>query len=69
MPKRTPPDEGGLALIERYESAIITARMERLPADAEPAEQARERADVTALAARIGDALRANYFARTSSHE
>jgi hypothetical protein len=69
MPKRTPPDEGGLALIERYESAIITARMERLPADAEPAEQARERADVTALAARIADAMRANYFTRTSSHD
>jgi hypothetical protein len=63
VPKHTPADEG-LELIARYESAIIDARMERLPADLDPADEARERADVTALAARIGAGMRADYHAR-----
>jgi hypothetical protein len=63
VPKHTTPDEG-LELIARYESAIIDARMERLPADLDPADEARERADVTALAARIGAGMRADYHAR-----
>jgi hypothetical protein len=62
-PPRTPPDDG-FELIARYESAIIDARMERLSADLDPDDVARERADVAALAARIGAGLRADYHAR-----
>jgi hypothetical protein len=38
--------------------------MERLSTDLDLAEQVRERANVTALAARIADATRADYHAR-----
>jgi hypothetical protein len=65
VPKHTTPDEG-LELIARYESAIIEARMQRLQGTGlDPAAVARERADVTGLAATIAERLRADYRART----
>jgi hypothetical protein len=64
-PSRTPPD-AGLALIHRYEAAVIDSRMERLDGSGmDAADVARERAAVTALAATIGERLRADYLART----
>jgi hypothetical protein len=65
MPKRTLPNEG-LALIHRYEAAVIDSRMERLQGSGlDAADVARERASVTALAATIAERLRADYLART----
>ena len=56
-------------MIERYQRALVEARMERLQgAGLDPADVARERADVTALASRIASRMRADYLARTS-HE
>ena len=64
-PPRTPPD-AGLALIERYEAAVIESRMDRLDGSGlDAADVARERAAVIALAATIGERLRADYLART----
>jgi hypothetical protein len=64
-PPRTPPD-AGLALIARYEAAVIDGRMQRLDgAGLNATDVARERAAVTALAATIGERLRADYLART----
>lgn len=64
-PPRTPRD-AGLALIQRYEAAVIESRMERLDgAGLDAADVARERAAVIALAATIGERMRADYLART----
>ncbi len=64
-PSRTPPD-AGLALIDRYEAAVIESRMERLHgAGLDAADVARERAAITTLAATSADRLRADYRART----
>jgi hypothetical protein len=64
-PPRTPPDPG-LELIAHYQAAVIASRMERLDGSGmDAADVARERAAVTALAATIGERLRADYLART----
>ena len=63
---RTPPD-AGLALIQRYEAAVIESRMERLGGSGlDAADVERERATVTALATTIGERLRADYLTRTA---
>ena len=64
-PPRTPPGVG-LALIHRFEAAVIDRRMERLDGSSlDAADVARERAAATALAATIGERLRADYLTRT----
>lgn len=64
-PRRTQPD-AGLALIDRYQAAVIDSRMERLDGSGmDAADVARERAAVTALATTIAERLRADYLART----
>jgi hypothetical protein len=64
-PPRTPPD-AGLALIDRFEAAVIESRMDRLQGSGLDADDVkRERATTTALAGAIGERLRADYRART----
>ena len=54
------------ATLARYQAAVIENRMERLDGSGlDAANVARERTAVAALAATIGERLRADYLART----
>ena len=65
MPRRAPVDPG-LQLIANYQQAIVTARMEYLSTGGHTADVIeQERTVVKALAARYGEALRADYLARS----
>ena len=63
------PHDLGLQQIDAYQRAIIDARMAHLRGAVgySAAELNREHANVEALSARIGDALRADYLARARS--
>ena len=58
------PKDAGLEQIDAYERAIIQCHVDRF-AGHPPDVIAQERATVAPLAARIGDALRHDYLARS----
>ncbi len=60
-------EDPGLALIDRYQAAIVQSHMDHVRGNRQtPAVIAQERASVESLAGRIGDAMRAEYRARNT---
>ena len=65
MKRRTPTNDPGLQLIAAYEAAIVTAHDQKIDLGVSTEEVERQRPAVVQLAGRIGDALRAEYAARS----
>ena len=66
--RKAQPEDPGLQLIDNYERAIVESHMERVRTGGHaPAVIEEERAAVERLAARIGDALRADYRSRSQT--